>query len=73
MICFINLCEVCAKAIAVCAHAKLGAMSAKAVGGGLGKGGTVKCIMTSVLVIYAIITQEVYFCARNMCYSAESQ
>ena len=57
MICFRNLCEVCAGTIAVCAHVKLDEVSVKAVGG-LGKGGTVKCITTSLLVTYAIITHR---------------
>lgn len=39
-----NLCEVCAGAIAVSAHVKLGEMSVKDVRGGLRKGGIVKCV-----------------------------
>lgn len=67
MICFRNLCEVCMGTIAVCAHVKLDQVSEKAVDGGIGKSSTVKCITTSLLVTYAIITHRSRIFTHKKC------
>lgn len=75
MICFRILCEVFTGTIAVRAPVKLGEVSVKAGSGGLGKGGTVKCVPHDITFgdLCHHTTQKVYFYAQKMCCSAEAQ